>query len=67
MIRRCEDRDFKQIWTIINDGASAYRGIIPDNCWSEPYMSQKSLQHEIGVTKKTAFLPGSWAFKRCRT
>jgi hypothetical protein len=28
MIRRCDDRDFELIWTIINDGAQAYRGII---------------------------------------
>jgi hypothetical protein len=29
MIRRCGDRDFDVIWTIINDGAQAYKGIIP--------------------------------------
>jgi GNAT superfamily N-acetyltransferase len=29
MIRRCDDRDFDVIRTIINDGAQAYRGIIP--------------------------------------
>jgi hypothetical protein len=23
MIRRCDDRDFEPIWTIINDGAQA--------------------------------------------
>src|SRR5580692_1773081 len=47
MIRRCDDRDFGQIWTIINDGAQAYRGIIPADRWSEPYMSREKLQHEI--------------------
>jgi N-acetylglutamate synthase-like GNAT family acetyltransferase len=47
MIRRCDDRDFEQIWTIINDGAQAYRGIIPADRWTEPYMSQDKLQHEI--------------------
>jgi hypothetical protein len=29
MIRACEDRDFEVIWTIINDGAQIYKGIIP--------------------------------------
>ena len=29
MIRRCGERDFEAIWSIINDGAEAYRGVIP--------------------------------------
>jgi N-acetylglutamate synthase-like GNAT family acetyltransferase len=47
MIRRCDDRDFESIWSIINDGAQAYRGTIPEDRWTEPYMSRKKLQHEI--------------------
>ena len=47
MIRRCEERDFELIWTIINDGAQAYKGIIPVDRWTEPYMSREKLQHEI--------------------
>ena len=47
MIRRCNDRDFEPIWAIINDGAQAYRGIIPADRWTEPYMSREKLQHEI--------------------
>src|SRR4051812_41137537 len=47
MIRRCEDRDFELMWTIINDGAQAYKGIIPADRWTEPYMSREKLQHEI--------------------
>ena len=47
MIRRCDHRDFDQIWTIINDGAQAYKGTIPADCWTEPYMSKQKLQHEI--------------------
>jgi GNAT superfamily N-acetyltransferase len=47
MIRRCDDRDFELIWTIINDGAQVYKGIIPEDCWSEPYMSKNELRHEI--------------------
>ncbi len=46
-IRRCNQNDFDQIWTIINDGAQAYRGIIPADRWTEPYMSREILEHEI--------------------
>jgi len=47
MIRRCDDRDFELICAIINDGARAYKGVIPEDCWTEPYMSRIELQHEI--------------------
>jgi GNAT superfamily N-acetyltransferase len=47
MIRQCDDRDFELIWAIINDGAQAYKGIIPADRWAEPYMSKEKLQHEI--------------------
>jgi len=47
MIRRCDARDFSLIFTIINDGARAYKGIIPADCWTEPYMSRRQLKHEI--------------------
>ena len=47
MIRRCDDRDFELIWTIINDGAQAYKGAIPEDRWTEPYMSREKLQDEI--------------------
>jgi GNAT superfamily N-acetyltransferase len=48
MIRRCDERDFDLIWAIINDGAQAYKGIIPADRWTEPYMSAEKLRHEIG-------------------
>lgn len=47
MIRRCDNYDFELIWAIINDGARAYQGIIPEDRWTEPYMSREKLQHEI--------------------
>jgi N-acetylglutamate synthase-like GNAT family acetyltransferase len=47
MIRRCDDRDFELIWAIINDGARAYKGVIPADCWTDPYMSHEKLRHEI--------------------
>ena len=47
MIRPCDHRDFEAIWTIINDGARVYAGVIPPNCWKEPYMSKAELHHQI--------------------
>ena len=47
MIRQCDRTEFEQIYTIINDGALAYKGVIPEDCWTEPYMSRDKLQHEI--------------------
>jgi GNAT superfamily N-acetyltransferase len=47
MIRLCDERDFEPIWTIINDGAQAYRGIIPADRWADPYMCREKLRREI--------------------
>ncbi len=47
MIRRCVQTDFQEVWAIINDGAEAYRGIIPMDRWTDPYMSIEKLRHEI--------------------
>jgi GNAT superfamily N-acetyltransferase len=47
VIRRCDERDFESIFAIINDGAQAYKGIIPADRWTEPYMSTEKLRHEI--------------------
>jgi len=47
MIRKCLDGEFETIYKIINDSAQAYKGIIPMDCWKEPYMSKGELQREI--------------------
>jgi N-acetylglutamate synthase-like GNAT family acetyltransferase len=47
MIRRCGDSDFETIWAIVNDGAQAYKGIIPADRWADPYMPLEKLHHEI--------------------
>jgi GNAT superfamily N-acetyltransferase len=39
--------DFEVILEIINDAAQAYKGVIPLDCWHEPYMSREELKHEI--------------------
>lgn len=52
MIRPCDLRDFRLIYEIINDAARAYEGVIPADCWKEPYMPEDELRHEMeeGVT-----------------
>jgi GNAT superfamily N-acetyltransferase len=47
MIRQCIKHEFEQIYAIINDGALAYKGVIPKDCWTEPYMSRDKLQQEM--------------------
>jgi len=52
MIRQCDENDFDEIHAIVNDGAQAYKGIIPadrwpPNRWSAPYMPREKLRHEI--------------------
>jgi N-acetylglutamate synthase-like GNAT family acetyltransferase len=46
-IRQCSKSDFNAILTIINDAAEAYRGVIPADCFHDPYMSAHDLQNEI--------------------
>lgn len=47
MIRRCISADLDVIHTIINAGAQAYKGVIPEDCWHDPYMAPEYLAHEI--------------------
>lgn len=47
MIRRCTDNDFAAVESIINEAAQAYRGVIPEDCWHEPYMGTEALRAEI--------------------
>jgi GNAT superfamily N-acetyltransferase len=47
MIRRLQPAEFKSILHVINDAAEAYRGVIPEDRWKEPYMSTEELREEI--------------------
>ena len=40
-------RKFSGNFDVINDGASAYRGTIPDDRWHEPYMTEKELRGQV--------------------
>jgi N-acetylglutamate synthase-like GNAT family acetyltransferase len=47
MIRPGTDEDFEEIFTIINDAALAYKGVIPADQWHEPYMTKEELRAGI--------------------
>lgn len=47
MIRSCTVDDLPVVEAIINAAATKYRGVIPNDCWSEPYMSRAQLLHEV--------------------
>lgn len=46
MIRTCGAGDLEDIYQVINDAASAYRGVIAPDCWHEPYMPRQELSRE---------------------
>jgi N-acetylglutamate synthase-like GNAT family acetyltransferase len=48
MIYKCEQKNFNEIYEIINDAAKAYQGIIPEDRWHEPYMTEEELNTQIG-------------------
>jgi GNAT superfamily N-acetyltransferase len=46
-IRPCRDDERTDILAIVNAAAEAYRGVIPDDRWHEPYMDVRELEVEI--------------------
>jgi len=48
-IRRCRGAERDAILAIVNAAAEAYRGVIPDDCWHEPYMPARELDDEIAA------------------
>ena len=47
MISEYTKSDASKILHIINDASLRYKGIIPDDCWHEPYMSKYELIDEF--------------------
>ncbi len=47
MIRKCQVSDAKRIYFIINEAAKAYDGIIPADCYHQPYMPREELEKEM--------------------
>ena len=47
MIVEYKKADTSKILYIINNASLRYKGIIPDDCWHEPYMSEQELIDEF--------------------
>ena len=47
MIKEYTKKYISEILHVINDASLRYKGIIPDNCWHEPYMSEHELSDEF--------------------
>jgi GNAT superfamily N-acetyltransferase len=47
MISEYTKSDIFKILHVINDASLRYKGVIPDNCWREPYMSEQELIDEF--------------------
>ena len=47
MISEYKKTDTSKILNIINDASIKYKGVIPDDCWKEPYMSEQELIDEF--------------------
>jgi GNAT superfamily N-acetyltransferase len=48
MIRECSEGDGERIGAVVNAAAEAYKGVIPVDCWHEPYMPPAELRREMG-------------------
>jgi GNAT superfamily N-acetyltransferase len=48
-IRLLKPEDTDSIWRVINAAAQAYKGVIPPDCWHEPYMPQEELAGELAA------------------
>jgi GNAT superfamily N-acetyltransferase len=47
VIKELSTKDAAVIYHLINLAASAYKGVIPDDCYHEPYMPEEELHHEM--------------------
>jgi hypothetical protein len=47
VICRLLPSEFNAILNVVNDAAQAYKGVIPQDRWKEPYMPASELNQEI--------------------
>jgi len=47
MIRVCQPSDARRMHSIINEAAKAYEGVIPVDCYHQPYMPMGELDQEM--------------------
>jgi len=47
MIYKCQANDAQKVYLIINEAARAYEGVIPADCYHQPYMTLPELRQEM--------------------
>ncbi len=47
MIRQCYPNEIDRIYFIVNEAAKAYEGVIPADCYHQPYMAMDELKQEM--------------------
>ena len=47
MISEYKKNDNSKILHVVNDASKKYKGVIPNDCWKEPYISEKELIDEF--------------------
>ena len=47
MITEYSKKNLSNILNVINDAALKYKGVIPDDCWHDPYMLEQELINEF--------------------
>ena len=47
MITKLNPTEYQAILDVVNEAAEAYKGVIPEDQWREPYMSTEELKEEI--------------------
>ena len=47
MIIKLSSEDANEIYKVINQAARAYKGVIPDDRYHDPYMTKQELQNEM--------------------
>jgi len=47
VIHQCRPDDAQRIYFIINEAARAYEGVIPPDCYHQPYMPMEELEREM--------------------
>jgi GNAT superfamily N-acetyltransferase len=72
-LRRIAEDERAEVLAIVNAAAEAYRGVIPDDRWHEPYMSAGELAGEIasgvefwGIDDETGRLAGVMGIQAVR-
>jgi GNAT superfamily N-acetyltransferase len=58
MIRPVRESDILAAYEIINSAAQAYKGVIPEDCWQDPYMPAEDLREEMAAGVKF------WGYER---